>query len=137
MARLRLAELLERQGSLSEAAPHWSAVTQLAANIPNAPPLAVDALARGRAFLTRHNEAFAAALDLELGSLSSSGEERRMRACVDAMLGQRQIFRNKSPGSTSPSCRPTNSSTARCLPWLAEVEARTHAIRREALALVS
>ena len=43
LANLRLAELFERQGLLSKAAPHWSAVVQLVPGMPAPPASALDA----------------------------------------------------------------------------------------------
>ena len=135
--QLRMAELLERQGQLSTAVKHWGAVVQLAAGMTDRPPLVADAAARGQRFLADHSAAFATALDRDLGDLPDDTTSRRFRACVDHMLGRRRVFRNECAGVYYPFL-PVDEFFDRALfPWFAAVEARTDAIRAEALALLA
>jgi aspartate beta-hydroxylase len=138
VAQLRMAELLEREGLLSQAALHWGAVVQLGATLTEQPaPALVDAVARGQRFLAEHNAAFAAALDREIGSdLPDDADSRRFRACVDHMLGRRKIFRNQCAGVYYPFLPADEFLDRSLFPWFARVEARTAAIRAEALALI-
>lgn len=137
MPQLRMAELLERQGVLSQAARHWGAVVQLGAGMADKPPAVLDAVARGQRFLAEHNAAFAAALDGEIGAdLPQDDSTRRFRACVDHMLGRRKVYRNECAGVYYPFLPADEYFERSLFPWFARVEARTAAIRAEALALV-
>lgn len=135
--QLRMAELLERRGQVSQAAQHWGAVVQLAAGMPEPPPLVVDALARGQRYLAEHNTAFAASLDREIGELAMDENTRRFRACVDHMLGQRRIYRNECAGVYYPFLPADEFFDRSLFPWFAAVEAHTDAIRAEVLALLA
>ncbi|GAA3997616.1 aspartyl/asparaginyl beta-hydroxylase domain-containing protein [Sphingomonas humi] len=137
LAHLRLGELLEGQGLLSKAAPHWSAVVQLAAGMSDRPPLVADALQRGQRFMEHHNAAFAAAVEQELGSDLASPDARRIRAAIDVMLGRRRVFQNECHGVHYPFLPADEFFERRHFPWFDELEARTPAIREEALALLA
>lgn len=136
IAHLRLAELFEGQGLLSRAAPHWSAVVQLAAGMADRPPLAGDALRRGQDFLQRHNAAFADALAGEFGQELDAPEARRLRAAIDVMLGRRRVYQNECHGVHYPFLPADEFFERRHFPWFEALEARTGAIRAEALALL-
>ena len=137
IAQLRMAELLSREGRLSTAARHWSAVVQLAAGMDRQPPLVADAATRGARFLAEHNAAFAARLEREIGGvLPDDGTTRRFRACVDAMLGRRRIYRNECAGIHYPFLPADEFFDRALFPWLTAIETQTPAIRREALALL-
>ncbi len=139
IAQLRLAELHERRGEAREAAQGWSAVVQLAALIDQAPPVVSDALIRGRAFLSSHNAALDGALQSGLGNkLAAMGPAaRRFSACVDHSLGRRAIYRNECAGVHFPFLPADEFFDRELFPWLAAVEARTDAIRAEALAMLA
>jgi aspartyl/asparaginyl beta-hydroxylase (cupin superfamily) len=137
VAQLRMAELFQRQGLMSQAAPHWSAIVQLAAGMDGAPPAVLDAAARARAHLAEHNAAYEEALNAEFGGSLPDGESaRRFRACVDHMLGRRKIFQNQCAGVHYPFLPADEYFERRHFPWFAQLEAAAPAIRREALALV-
>ena len=135
VANLRVAELLERTGDAAKAAFHWGGVVQLAQAMADRPPLVVDALARGQAFLAEHNRRFTVALDAELGDLDP--EDRRFRACVDHMAGRRRVYRNECAGVYYPFLPADEYFDRRLFPWFAGLEASTDAIRREALAILN
>ena len=139
IGQLRLAELNERVGKTREAAQGWSAVVQLAAAGDEAPPLIVDALARGRAFLAAHNAGLSATLDTALSDrLTGMGEAaRRFRVCVDHSLGRRAIYQNQCAGTHFPFLPADEFFDRALFPWLSAVEARTDAIRAEALAIMA
>lgn len=136
-ANLRLAELFERQGLLSKAAPHWSGVVQLATAMNPRPPLAEDALARGTRFLDHHNREFQGALERELGDALSAPDSRRFRAAVDVMMGKRRVYQNECHGVHFPFLPADEYFERRHFPWFDELEAQTPAIREEALALLA
>lgn len=139
IALLRLAELHERRGENADAAQRWSHVVQLAAAAADRPPRVEEALQQGRAFLARHNGAIADALDRELGAeLAAMGPAaRRFSACVDHSLGRRRIYQNECAGLHYPFLPADEFFDRSQFPWMAEVEARTDAIREEALSLLA
>jgi aspartyl/asparaginyl beta-hydroxylase (cupin superfamily) len=135
VANLRMAELLARTGEAAKAAFHWGGVVQLAQAMAERPPLVADALLRGQAFLAQHQARFAQALDREFGALDA--EDHRFQACVDHMLGRRRIFQNQCAGVYYPFLPADEFFHGHFFPWFAELEARTDAIRREALAILA
>jgi aspartate beta-hydroxylase len=136
--QLRMAELLERQGRLSEAAKHWSAVVQIGSNATSPSPNIHEAVRRGQIFLNDHHRAFAGELEAEMTDVDTGGPDgRRFRACVDHMLGRRQIYRNECAGVHFPFLPADEFFDRVQFPWFAELEARTLQIRDEALALVA
>lgn len=139
IAQLRMAELHERTGATREAAIGWSAVVQLAAMIDQPPRLVSDALARGRAFLASHNAALDSALQTALGhKVSALGSAaRRFMACVDYSFGRRAIYTNQCAGTHFPFLPADEFFDRDLFPWLPAVEARTAAIRAEALAMMA
>lgn len=139
VAQLRLAELHERNGATREATVVWSAVVQLAAMFDQPPPLVSDALARGRAFLAVQNAGLDAALQSALGNkVSALGPAaRRFSACVDHSLGRRAIYRNECAGVHFPFLPADEFFDRDLFPWFAAIEARTDAIRAEALAIMA
>jgi aspartate beta-hydroxylase len=135
--QLRMAELFERQGRMSDAARHWDAVVQLGQTIETPSPAVKDALVRGHRFLQSHNAQYADALDRELaGSVPSDQRGHRFRSCVDHMLGRRQLYRNECAGLHYPFLPADEFFDRDLFPWFAEFESKTPHIRREALALL-
>lgn len=139
IALLRIAELHERLGEEAEAAQRWSNIVQMASAMTERPPRVEEALQHGRAFLARHNGAIADAVDRELGAeLAAMGAAgRRFTACVDHSLGRRRIYQNECAGLLYPFLPADEFFDRAHFPWFAEIEARTDAIRREALALLA
>ncbi len=139
VALFRMAELHERRGEEIDAAQRWSNVVQLASAMSERPPAVDELLARGRAFLERHNGGIADAVERELGaSLAAMGPEaRRFQACVDHSLGRRRIYQNDCAGLYYPFLPAYEFFDRSHFPWFAEIEARTEAIRDEALALLA
>jgi aspartyl/asparaginyl beta-hydroxylase (cupin superfamily) len=138
MALLRLAELQERRGGGRDAAVAWQAVVQLATNIADRPPIVQDALERGQRFLLNHSQEIGRALDQGLGGrIEALGwDGRRMRACIDHSLGRRRIYQNHCAGVFFPFLPAEEFFDRGSFPWFAELEARTAAIRDEALSLL-
>lgn len=136
VAQLRMAELFQRLGQVSQAAPHWSAIVQLAAGMEGAPPAVQDAAARARGHLVEHHIAYENALNAEFGGTLPDGDSvRRFRACIDHMLGRRKIFQNQCAGVYYPFLPADEFFERGHFPWFAQLEAAAPAIRREALAL--
>lgn len=139
MAILRMAELCERTGDRIKAALNWSHVVQMATGIEDRPPVVADALVRGKAFLASHNEALGTSIAKELGpDLAALGSDaRRFNACIDHILGRRQIYRNQCEGVHYPFLPADEFFDKAHFPWLSLIEAKTDAIRAEALNLLS
>lgn len=138
IAQLRLAELLQRLGRISEAAPHWSAVAQLAGGMKDAPPEMLEIQARAQARLAEHDRKFEQQLDRDIADqLGDDLASRRFRACVDSMFGRRKIYHNECAGLHYPFLPADEFFDRSFFPWFAELEAKTDAIRAEALAMLS
>ena len=139
IALLRIAELHERLGEDADAAQRWSNIVQMAGAMGERPPRVEEALLRGRAFLARHNGAIADAVDRELGAeLAAMGQgARRFSACVENSLGRRRIYQNECAGLFYPFLPADEFFDRSHFPWFAEIEARSDAIRGEALALLA
>lgn len=139
IALLRIAELHERVGEAVLAAQRWSDVVQLASAMDERPPRVEDALRHGRAFVEQHNAEIAVAIDREMGAeLAAMGPDaRRFAACVDHCLGRRRIYQNECAGLFYPFLPADEFFDRSLFPWFAAIEARTDAIRSEALALLA
>jgi tetratricopeptide (TPR) repeat protein len=137
-AQLRLAELHTRLGRKVEAAQGWSNVVQMAQGIEPPSAAVVEALRRGRAYLAEHNAALSEALEAALGEdvEALGAAARRFSACVDAALGRRRIYHNECHGLHYPFLPADEFFERERFPWLADLEARTGAIRAEALRLL-
>jgi aspartyl/asparaginyl beta-hydroxylase (cupin superfamily) len=138
-AQLRLAELHTRLGHKAQAAQGWSNVVQMAAGMQDAGPAVAEIARRGRAYLAAHNAELASALDAALADELArlGGAARRFRACVDHSLGRRAIFQNHCHGVHYPFLPADEFFDKAHFPWLCALEAKTDAIRREAIALVA
>jgi len=139
MAQFRLAELNQRCGLTIEAVQRWGNVLQMAAGLDGLPPALIEAIGRGRAFVDAHNARISAALDAELGPAlaASPGGARRFTACVDHALGRRRVFQNECAGVYFPFLPADEFFDRAHFPWFAQLEARTAAIRSEALTLLA
>jgi len=138
MAVLRKAELEERCGAPKDAVVAWSAVVQFASSLVDRAPIMDEAMQRGKAFVAAHRATLAADIDKEFGEERFADPDlRRFNACLDYVLGRRAIYRNECHGVNFPFLPADEYFDKRLfLPWLGEIEKRTDAIRKEALALV-
>ena len=138
MAQLRLAELNQRTGRIREAVTGWRGVLQMA-QMEAVPPALQQVLAQAQVFLTQQTESLATALDARLGATlaSDTAGTRRIRACIDNVLGRRQIYRNECAGVHFPFLPADEFFDRGHFPWITALEHRTDAIRREVLALIA
>ena len=138
MALLRKAELEERCGNVSQAAVVWGHVVQFASGMVDRPPMMTEAMQRGQAYLANHRASLSGRFDEEFGTDRARDPDlRRFNACLDFVLGRRAIYRNECHGVNFPFLPADEYFDKRLfLPWLAQIEERTEAIRKEALALV-
>jgi aspartyl/asparaginyl beta-hydroxylase (cupin superfamily) len=140
MGQLRLAEFHERTGALATAAQHWRNVLAMAPAAEQMPPALVARLAEARAFVAAQGRAFAETIDSGLAELRAglAGETRRFDACVDFVLGRRaKIHHNEPTGLHFPFLPADEFFERRHFPWMAEVEAKTAAVRAEFEALAA
>jgi aspartyl/asparaginyl beta-hydroxylase (cupin superfamily) len=116
----------------------WQNVVQLATAVDERPPKVADALVRGQAYLAAHRAGLGAAVEAELGKAiaEDSLSTRRFNACVDHVLGRRLIYRNECAGVYYPFLPADEFFDRSHFPWLPHLEARTQAIKNEALALL-
>jgi aspartate beta-hydroxylase len=138
-ANLRMAELRERRGEEKEAALSWSAIVQMAAHMVDRPPQIEDAARRGQAFLNSRSAALQSQIDRQLGDrLSALGTgARRFNTAIDQALRGRPIYRNECSGIHYPFLPADEYFERSHFPWMAELEAKTPAIREEALRLMA
>ena len=138
MALLRKAELEERCGQVSAASVAWSGIVQFASSMTDRPPVMEDALRRGQAYIAANRAAMGKRIDQEFGADRFNDPDlRRFNACADFMLGRRAIYRNECHGLHFPFLPADEYFDKRHFqPWLGQIEKRTDAIRKEALALV-
>lgn len=140
MALVRLAELLERTGDVKGAAEQWSAVLAIGAMLEERSPAIDEIIARARTAVERSRADFAATLDAGLAAARESvppEERRRFEACLDHVLGRRQIYANQCAGLHFPFLPAEEFFPRHQFPWLAEIEAQTDTIRAELEAILA
>jgi len=140
MANIRLGELHERLGETGQATQRWSAVAAISQLIPEVPANLVSVFAHANAFVAEQGARFGALVDQGLAEARGgidAPERRRVDAAVDALLGRRRIFHNECASLHVPFLPADEFFERRHFPWMAEIEARTDAIRAEFEALVS
>lgn len=140
MTNLRLAELHERTGDLPRATVRWNAVLLLAAQMAERPAGIEPVLAHAREFVARQMAAFGASMEAGLDPLREGlerRERRRFDACLDAVLGRRQIHHNVCEGVHFPFLPADEFFDREHFPWFAELEAATPVIRAELEALMA
>ena len=139
MANLRLAELLDRQGEPVGAIQRWQGIAQMLQGAPDRTAGLDQILDRARARLAEHAATMGSEIDAGLAAVRSAvdaPDRRRFDACVDAMLGRRAIYINECHGMRYPFLPADEFFDRRHFDWMADVEAKTDAIRAELEALV-
>ena len=134
MARLRKAELHEREDEAGAAAEAWSAIVALASHTEDLPPALVERVSHGRAYVENHAAALGDAIEARIASARDrlpATERRRFDTCLDAMLGRRRIYTNECHGVTFPFLPADEFFDTALFPWAAALEAHTDAIREE------
>ncbi|RSU55783.1 hypothetical protein DAH51_15355 [Sphingobium yanoikuyae] len=139
MAQLRLAEWEERAGELAAATQRWGNVLALASGYEDLPPALTDRLAEARAFVAQRMSGFAQEMDAALQPAMEGldpGETRRFQAGMDRLLGRRRIYHNECSGLHFPFLPADEFFDRSHFPWMAQLEAKTDAIRAELLNLL-
>ena len=137
-ARLRLAQLQQRQGEETQALISWSAVQQLAAALPGLSPELAAELDAGERYCEGLRARLAKAADaaLAVDSARDETEERRVRAFVDQALGRRRVYHNQCAGVFYPFLPEDEYFDRRHFPWFDQLEAATPDIQAELRALL-
>lgn len=140
MALVRMAELLDRTGESAEAVEFWTGVATVGAAAPERTPGLEMLLEHARARIAQGRAAYAAAIDAGMASARAklaADERRRVDACIDHLLGRRQIYANQPHGLHLPFLPADEFFPRAHFPWLPRIEAETAAIRAEAEALLA
>jgi aspartyl/asparaginyl beta-hydroxylase (cupin superfamily) len=140
MAQIRLAQLQQRLSEDHDAAASWSKALALTAGLTDLPPALVAELEQARRFVTDHQAAFAAFVEAGLAPQLGKADplaRRRFQACLDREFGRRVIYHNECSGLHYPFLPADEFFDRAHFPWMAELEARTDAIRDEFVAMVS
>src|SRR3954468_268390 len=134
MALVRLAELFERKGEEARAAERWSGAMAVAAMMEGPPPAPGAMMTHAGDYGARQRAGFAAAVDLGLAGARDgldASQRRRFDACIDHVLGRRQIYANHCAGIHFPFLPADEFFERAHFSWLEEIEAKTDAIRAE------
>lgn len=140
MALVRLAELFERTGDENRAAERWAGVLAMAGLIEQRTPAIEMMLAHARNKVARYRAGFAATIDAGLTDARRSlpaADRRRFEACIDHVLGRRQIYANQCAGVHFPFLPADEFFDRGHFPWLEEIERKTALIRAELEALLA
>ncbi len=140
MALVRLAEWFERKGDEARAAERWSGVLAMSSLLEQRTPSIEAMLAHAADQVARYRAGFAATVDAGLDAARHDVPEvdrRRFEACIDHVLGRRQIYANQCAGLHFPFLPAEEFFERRHFPWLEEIEGKTDAIRAELEALLA
>ena len=140
MALVRLAELFERRGDRTRAAERWSGVLAMAASIEERPEALEAMLGHAREVVAAQQAGFAATVEAGLEAARdglAAAERRRFDACIDRVLGRREIYANQPAGLHFPFLPADEFFERSHFPWLERIEAETEIIRAELEALLA
>ncbi len=139
MARVRQAELYERQGNAGLATHDWTAVLTMADGMDQANSGLAAILDRARAYVAARGAEFEAAvtpaIDAARASVSPEAS-RRFSALMGAATGKRKIYRNECAGLFYPFLPPDEFFGRHHFDWMAGIEAKSDAILAELSALL-
>lgn len=140
LALVRLAELFERLGDRSRAAEHWTGVLAVAALMDERPQALESMLDHAQEIVAAERAGFAAAVETGLAEARTgldSSQRRRFDACIDHVLGRRQIYANHCAGMHFPFLPADEFFERSHFPWLEQIEAKTDVIRAELEAMLA
>jgi aspartyl/asparaginyl beta-hydroxylase (cupin superfamily)/Tfp pilus assembly protein PilF len=139
-ALIRLAELHERLGEQKLAAQRWTIVLHIGRAMEQRPAELDTLLDHAARYVAEAGRSFGDQLESALGEARealSSSERRRFDACIDHVLGRRQIYRNECAGLHFPFLPADEFFDRGHFPWLPEIEAKTDVIRAELEAILA
>lgn len=140
MAQIRMAQLQQRLGERQDAADSWGKVLALASSLGDIPPALAETLEAARHFVQEHKANFAAFVEAGVADRLGAADpvaRRRFQACLDHEFGRRTLFQNQCSGLHYPFLPADEFFDRQHFPWMAQLEARTDAIRAEFLAMVA
>jgi aspartyl/asparaginyl beta-hydroxylase (cupin superfamily) len=138
-ALLKKAELLEKLSRLPEAVSLWRAIVAGGPGPDRLPDGMRQAYARGVALVQGADEKKAAALERPLAQVYSAWPDadfHRARAYAEQQTGRRKVYVQQPVNGHFPYLPALEFFPRDLLPWLADLEAHTDAIRRELLSLL-
>jgi len=139
MALVRMAEWFERRGEDARAAERWAGVLAMSALLEQRTPALEAMLDHARDQVARSRAGFAEVIETGLAEARAGVtevERRRFDACIDHVLGRREIYANQCAGVHFPFLPAEEFFERRHFPWLEEIEAKTGTIRAELEALL-
>jgi aspartyl/asparaginyl beta-hydroxylase (cupin superfamily) len=132
LALLMKASLLERAGRLQDAGPAYGTALLLAPPDASLDPPTLQAVKHGREINKRYGDELSAFLkDNVRAQGAGSGEERRVEAFIDFILGRRKNYRQEPVGYFYPGLPAIEFWERDAFPWLEGLEHSTDAIRHE------
>ena len=140
MASVRLAELHDRTGNGALAAERWGGVLTMAALIEQRTPAIEAILDKARDQIARYRAGFATEIETGLAEARDrmpASQRRRFDACIDHVLGRRQIYANQCAGLHFPFLPAEEFFDRHHFPWLEQIESKTDVIRAELTALLA
>lgn len=138
-AILSKGELLDRLGRLDDALALFRAIIAAEPNVEGMPEPIRRALARGSALVRADDERRAAALEEPLAEVHRAfpdADLHRARAYAEQRTGRRKVYVQQPVGGHFPYLPAIEFFPREHFPWLAELEAKTEAIRSELLSLL-
>lgn len=139
MGLVRMAELLDRIGERTAALEHWTGIATIGAAIDERSPGLEVLLEHARDRVAHGRAAYADAVERGMEASRAklpAAERRRVDACIDHVLGRRQIYANHCHGLHVPFLPADEFFPRAHFPWMADLEAHTATIRAEAEALL-
>lgn len=140
MALVRLAELHERSGDETRAAERWNHVLAMESAIDERSPALDLMFDHARNFVINQRDRFGATIDRGLAEARAgiaAADRNRVDACIDHALGRRAIYANHCAGMHFPFLPAEEFFARDHFPWLADIEAKTDAIRAELEAILA
>lgn len=140
MALVRLAEWHERHDENTSAAERWGHVLAMAPGLSERTAAIEAMLEHARSAVAQHHAAFAARIDAALATVHDglhAADRRRVDACIDHVLGRRQIYANQCAGMHFPFLPADEFFERRHFPWIEDFEAQTDTIRDEFLRVMA
>ncbi len=140
LARLRRAQLCQRQGDEAGAFAAWTAVRQLIEAGPELAPQIAEQIAAGLAYLAGLESRVVSRIDQAImrdDAVHDTTEQRRIGAFIDTALGRRRTYHNQCAGLFYPFLPADEFFDRRHFPWFGQIEAQAEAIREELHALIA
>jgi len=139
-ARLDAGQLLAEQGRTIEANQHYRTAMGQAARLPGLPPAILGQLERAKASVQAEQAQLEAKLQLamkEAGLDAPADSSDRFAECYEILMGRQRVHWPKPGFMHFPKLPPLTFYGREHFPWAEALEARTAAIREEALAVLA